>query len=72
MDTLIAHALDSHSAALHEEILITADAVFLGRGDVERQVLDADIVAALDGVLGASYLTRPISCKKACSGPTPG
>ena len=54
--------LDGYSAALHEEILITRDTVLLGRGDVQRQVLDADIVTTLDGVLGlACHIQRAIA-----------
>ena len=52
LDALVTHATDAYRATLHEEILIARDAVFLGLSDVEREVLDADIVATLDGVLG--------------------
>ena len=52
LDTLVAHATDGHCTALHEEILITTDTVLHRLGNIQRQVLDTNIVAALDGVLG--------------------
>ena len=48
---VIAYAADSHSAALHLEILLAIDAIADSRGDVQRQVLDGNVRSRLDAVL---------------------
>ena len=62
LDALIANTTDVHGATLHKEILVTADTILLGRGDIQREVLDADIVATLDGMFGlACHIQRAIA-----------
>ena len=54
-NTIVANAADADVATLHLEILIAVDTVLDSLRDDERQVLDGDVVAALDGVSRLSF-----------------
>ena len=59
---VIAHTADGNRTTLHLEVLLAADAVAHSLGDVQLQVLHADVVSALDGVLRvASHVQRALA-----------
>ena len=48
-------AADVNGAAFHKEILVARNAVAHSRGDIEGGVLQADILARLDGMLHVAH-----------------
>ena len=59
MYSVVARAADVNGTALHEEELVARDAVAHGSEHVEGGILQADVLARLDGVL---HVARDVEC----------